>query len=301
MLNQTTISTQELQAFVNKGKKRLKIHIYTLISALFLSGICVAIALIFQNQSVENEADINVIIFGNISAIMFGIAAIFLGLAILCFFLYFKLIRSGWHYHYLMATRLLNYRVFIAGMSANFDNSVNSSKLQITTPISQKLIIELLKEKLKEYTQVKLSSGILYYTLASNSLNTAKSSVDAFFIVDEQIINSYQIHLEGQQIKKFSKEIGDYLFKELPQNYFTHVVVMFLESEITKQITEFYHNFYGLVDLSSGNAGKLISARIYTYLGINSITGQLYTFLPLNSDSGNPANLENLIIEELLT
>ncbi|MCL2847449.1 MAG: hypothetical protein FWE13_01685 [Firmicutes bacterium] len=290
------LPTLELKKMVDKLKKTYKLLIYSIIVALFLASICILVAIVFQNQ--DSDSDLN------LSGIMFGISAFFLGYTVLGFLLYFRWVRSRNYYVYQMMVRLLDYREFMATSNSEFKGIINSSKLPMKTPISYDDIIVFLTKKISEYTIKEFSNGTLFYTLSANSLNTSKSSIDGFFVVKEGVVNSYNPAIEREQIKNLSREIETNLSLEFPQNDFYHIIIMFLETAITaenqQQITEFYHNFYGFVDLSQGANAKLNSAKIYTYLGINSMTGQLYTFLPLTQDYGIPANLENLIEEELL-
>jgi len=287
------MQTEQLRNIVAKGKMRHKIYIYSIAAALILATLFIILALVFQRREIEEyESDISIV--------MFIIAGICLVVSALVFFVYFRLIRSRWYYNHLMATRLLTYRDFIAS-GASIEDSINTQYLPIDNkPITSENLNTYLAEKLTEYSKKELEHGTLYYTLAANALNSASSSIDAFYLLKENIKNSYIIDNENQQIRDFALECETYLKKEFNDNEFYHVVSIFLEEQINASATEFYHNFYGRLKTNTGTGGKIHSAQIYTYLAIDAQTGKLFAYLPLTHDTGTPANLENLIKDELL-
>jgi len=199
------ISLIKLNIVVANGKKRLKVQIFIIIGALLFAALSVILALMFQDDG-ENDYNGNA---PTLSTAFFIVAAIFLLLAVLAFLLYFKTIRSGWYFTLLASERLLNYRQYIQENKIDSD-SINTKTLAIKEkPINHENLKEFLAEKLEDYSTLTLQSGILFYSLAANALHHAKSAIDGFFIVNEDIKNSYDRVNENIRIRHLAKEVNE--------------------------------------------------------------------------------------------
>ena len=265
---------------LKKKKTFLKVHVIAISVALVVSAVCVAVALATQNA--DNSVDM----------IMFGIAAVFLGLAVLAFFLYFKRIRSEWYEEYLTDIRVEFFK------SYKSTTALNNYSFGFEKPQERTAYIEYFKHALEHYEHDACLGGHIFYTLGDNVFNKTKSSIDAFYVVSDSKKSTFNLYNEKQNIRTYIEEVEDFIIKKYPDNTFVNCAIVFMHESLNENQIDFYYNFAGKVDTVT-ESGTITQNRFYNYMGIDFSTSQAYFYLPLQSDSGNEADLEYLVVKEL--
>lgn len=156
-----------------------------------------------------------------------------------------------------------------------------------------------LENILHNYISETLDIGKIYYKVNVSDYNKKEKSSDIFFLLNENIFNTFDTVIEKERLKKYCSEISGFLYSKGLAKDFINCIIIFQHYSMKEEEKDFYYTFTGLWDADM-NGNKFIKNLQFTYCGADNSTNEIFFFKPLSVDGGTEVDLNYLITRELV-